>query len=281
MRSSLIALVLAALLLSACSAVTVSPGDTVSVTYTGTYANGTVFDSNDPLHAADVPQRPVSSLVPMTVTLGQGRLIAGFEQGLIGMKEEETKSVIIKATDAYGPYKAELVKSIPKFVTNDRMVRIPRMVSAPRADLEAKLAKPLAVKQVFETENFIYSVKNLTNTTAGLYIEAMRNETDAVLEGVPWPSSLADENATMLILRQNPLDKTVVQTENGPYVLQLNATHIRLETALQVGQDVRTAQGDGRITRETADSVTLDLNHPLAGQDLTFTLHVDAIEPRK
>jgi FKBP-type peptidyl-prolyl cis-trans isomerase 2 len=280
MRTSLIALVLAALLLAACSQTVVQQGDTLSVTYTGTYQNGTVFDSNDPARAAEVPNRPANTLVPMTVTLGKGSLIAGFEQGLIGMREGESKSVTIKASDAYGPYKAELVMSIPKTITSERIVRIRRELNAPRDPLEQQLAKPLAVDQVFETENFIYQVLNLTDAMVGLRIVGVRNESAVMLEGAAWPSVLVNESEESLAFRQDPLDKSVVQTETGPYVVHLNTTHIRLETALQLGTQVRTALGDGRITRETTDSVTLDVNHPLAGQDLTFALRVDALEAR-
>ena len=47
-------------------------GDTVKVNYTGKFEDGSVFDSS-----------MVEGRQPLTVTLGQGQLIPGFEKGLV------------------------------------------------------------------------------------------------------------------------------------------------------------------------------------------------------
>jgi len=66
-------------------------GDSVSVYYTGTFTNGTVFDSN------------VNS-TPLTFTVGSHQLIPGFENAVIGMKAGQTRTVNIPVDQAYGPY---------------------------------------------------------------------------------------------------------------------------------------------------------------------------------
>jgi FKBP-type peptidyl-prolyl cis-trans isomerase len=63
---------------------TVDVNSTVSVNYTGRLEDGTVFDSS--LN----PGRE-----PLSTTLGQGSLIPGFESGLIGMSEGESKTINI------------------------------------------------------------------------------------------------------------------------------------------------------------------------------------------
>lgn len=71
-------------------------GDTVKVNYTGKLQDGTVFDSSvdrDPLQFA----------------LGQGQVISGFEEAVVGMSPGESKSVTIPSAEAYGPYQDELV----------------------------------------------------------------------------------------------------------------------------------------------------------------------------
>ena len=53
-------------------------GDIVSVNYTGKLADGTVFDSNvDP---------KFGHVAPFDFTLGEGRVIPGWEKGILGMK---------------------------------------------------------------------------------------------------------------------------------------------------------------------------------------------------
>ena len=63
----------------------VTSNSTVSVHYTGRLEDGTVFDSS-----------LVEGREPLTATLGQGQLIPGFENGLIGMSVGDTKTVEIE-----------------------------------------------------------------------------------------------------------------------------------------------------------------------------------------
>jgi FKBP-type peptidyl-prolyl cis-trans isomerase SlpA len=46
--------------------------------------------------------------------LGQGSLISGFEKGLIGMTEGESKIINIPFSDAYGEIKPELIAEVPR-----------------------------------------------------------------------------------------------------------------------------------------------------------------------
>jgi peptidylprolyl isomerase len=51
---------------------------------------------------------------PLTAVLGNNQLIRGFEQGLIGMSEGETKTIEIEASDAYGESREEMITEVPK-----------------------------------------------------------------------------------------------------------------------------------------------------------------------
>ncbi len=74
-------------------------GDTVRVHYTGRLEDGTVFDSS-------------LGSEPLQFTIGDGRLIEGFEESVIGMNVGESKTVNIPPEKAYGPYHDELVAII-------------------------------------------------------------------------------------------------------------------------------------------------------------------------
>jgi FKBP-type peptidyl-prolyl cis-trans isomerase 2 len=78
-------------------------GDTVSVNYTGRLEDGTVFDTS-----------LMEGRTPLTVTMGQGQLIKGFENGLIGMGVGESKTIEINPEDAYGQINEEAFVDIPK-----------------------------------------------------------------------------------------------------------------------------------------------------------------------
>ena len=81
---------------------TIKNGDRVSVNYTGKLEDGSIFDTS-----------LQEGRTPLDVTLGQGMLIPGFENGLIGMSIGESKVVEIKPENAYGPYNDGMVQEIP------------------------------------------------------------------------------------------------------------------------------------------------------------------------
>jgi FKBP-type peptidyl-prolyl cis-trans isomerase SlpA len=51
---------------------------------------------------------------PMTAKLGEGRLIKGFEEGLVEMSEGDTKTVEIESAEAYGEYLEYLIQEVEK-----------------------------------------------------------------------------------------------------------------------------------------------------------------------
>ncbi|MFH0714781.1 MAG: FKBP-type peptidyl-prolyl cis-trans isomerase [Candidatus Diapherotrites archaeon] len=71
----------------------VENGDTVSVQYIGKFTDGTVFDQSTPGN-------------DLNFKVGEHKVIAGFENGVLGMKEGETKTVTIPPEQAYGNEKS-------------------------------------------------------------------------------------------------------------------------------------------------------------------------------
>jgi FKBP-type peptidyl-prolyl cis-trans isomerase 2 len=76
-------------------------GDTVKVHYTGRLQDGTVFDTS------------VGS-EPLEFTLGQGQIIPGFEQAVIGMQVGESKTVTIPVDQAYGPRRDDMILEVSR-----------------------------------------------------------------------------------------------------------------------------------------------------------------------
>jgi hypothetical protein len=67
------------------------PGDMLVVNYVGTFSDGTEFDSST---------RPGRQ--PFRFVLGQGRVIKGWDQGLVGMQVGGTRRLVIPPALAYG-----------------------------------------------------------------------------------------------------------------------------------------------------------------------------------
>jgi peptidylprolyl isomerase len=76
-------------------------GDTVKVHYQGTLTDGTVFDST---HEQE----------PLEFTIGEGKIIPGFEESIVGMEEGQTKDVSVTPDQAYGDYNENGVVNFPR-----------------------------------------------------------------------------------------------------------------------------------------------------------------------
>lgn len=76
-------------------------GDKVLVHYTGTYDDGTVFDSS-------------VDRGPLEVTIGTGMVISGFDRALVDMEPGQKKTVNIPVDEAYGPRAEELIAEIKR-----------------------------------------------------------------------------------------------------------------------------------------------------------------------
>ncbi len=79
----------------------VKQGDTVKVEYTGTFDNGTVFDTSE-------------GKEPLEFVAGTGQMIPGFDNAVIGMKTGQEKEIKLQPSEAYGDYDPQLVQEIPR-----------------------------------------------------------------------------------------------------------------------------------------------------------------------
>ncbi len=99
----IVAAIILVVYISAASATgaTVKVGDNVSVYYTGSFTNGTIFSTN-------VGQTPLSFVV------GSNAIIPGFGLAVIGMHVNQTKTVAIPANEAYGEVNPSLILVVPR-----------------------------------------------------------------------------------------------------------------------------------------------------------------------
>ena len=76
-------------------------GSKVKVHYTGRLVDGTLFDSS-------IGGDPIEFII------GNGDVISGLEQAIVGMNAGDSKETTISSDDAYGPYKEDRVLIVQK-----------------------------------------------------------------------------------------------------------------------------------------------------------------------
>lgn len=81
----------------------IEEGDYVEVDYTGRLKDGTIFDSSIEEVAKEGDVYDANrDYEPLGFTVGEGKLIPGFENGVKGMKVGQKKEVEIPPEEAYG-----------------------------------------------------------------------------------------------------------------------------------------------------------------------------------
>ena len=136
---------------------TVTNGNNVKLHYKGTFTDGEVFD--------DSRTRGET----MAVLVGEGRVLPGFENALIGMTEGQTKTVSLGADEAYGQSNPQAITTLQKdvfppdyeFVPGQRVQGnsangqpiLAKIVSFTDTDVTLDLNHPLAGRDInFEIE---------------------------------------------------------------------------------------------------------------------------------
>ncbi len=90
-------------------------GDKVVVVYDGFLADGEVFESSE-------------ASGPLEFKIGVGEVLPAFEEAVINMEVGETKNFTIKAAQAHGPVKPELIHRMERSTLPDHQNLHPGMV---------------------------------------------------------------------------------------------------------------------------------------------------------
>lgn len=92
---------------------TIATGDSVTLEYTGRLDDGTVFDTSLESVAKETElaeSQPDREYSPLTVEVGEGEIIPGLEEALIGLEPDATSTVAISPEKGYGEWSEEQVQ---------------------------------------------------------------------------------------------------------------------------------------------------------------------------
>ena len=87
----------------------VKKGDTVELHYTAKFDDGIVFDTS-------------SGQEPVRFQVGEGQVIRGVDEGIIGLETGDKTELIIEPASGYGNHQDNLIRQAPREVIGDQAV---------------------------------------------------------------------------------------------------------------------------------------------------------------
>jgi FKBP-type peptidyl-prolyl cis-trans isomerase 2 len=249
-------------------------GDTVAVNYVGKLEDGTIFDTSVKSIAETTPKfNPNRDYSPLLFTVGAGQMIKGFDQGVLGMKVGEKKTLRIPPEEAYGTGGTEEV--VPRKALDDKFSE-----TVPREKYQDVFEVTVPESTFKDQGNEVPKVGE-TITAGGVSAKVTKVEGGNV--------TLDVEN------RQNPFygKKLAVGLEgdfegNKVKITKLDTKNVTVEVTnlqnpfygkkLAVGLEVPAGGERFAIKKIDEDTVTLERSHELSGKTLVFEVELMEIK---
>ncbi len=269
MKKFVILLLAAMILLSGCvgQKAAVKNGDNISVNYTGRLPDGKVFDTNIETVAKENNLfDPERTYTPFQFIVGKKMVIQGFDEGVIGMKVGDSKTLTIPPEKGYGVINPALIQVIPRIENISATREIPKVFDVPRSQFEQFFGPNHSVGDTIRVPesnmnitiiNYSSVVSLKRNLTVGFNIweatapwnetvvkiddknitlkaNASKSEIVQYVPGAPWNTTVIGLNNVNITLRHNAIPDTVIPIQNMfgqmiPMRLSFNETSIILD----------------------------------------------------
>lgn len=284
MNKSLILLLAVVVLFSGCvdqksvSQKTVKTGDKISADYIGSLPDGKVFSTSiEKVAEENNIFNPGSGYEPLNITVGKGEVIPGLDEGVVGMKVGETKTLTIPPEKAYGQSNPERIRAYPIIQVVPK--KFPRVFDIPLDEFEATFGKGHKIEDVV---NIPRTSINLTirNITTNVSLSYNFKVGEQVPSGAPWNETVVKIDEKNLTVNYSVKKNEVVQFRNVPWnttVIDVNNDNITLKHNAIPDTVISSMFGQTKVSfNET--SIIMDQNHELAGKTLIFKVTLNSIQ---
>ena len=284
MKKILILLVAIILLFSGCidqkatNQKTVKIGDNVSVDYTGSL-NGTVFDTSvESVAKENDLYTPNRTYEPLLFTVGKEQTIKGFDEGVIGMKIGESKTLVIPPDEAYGPKNPQMIQTIP-IIQNVPLVRtFPKAAEIPIEDFNAMFGADHKVGDDVKAPNADVNLTILSmNTTSGVSLIYHLSVGDSISSEAPWNDTVIKVDDKNITVKSEVRKDMTFQSKDDPWtttVTNVDSNNMTLTRSSIPGAKV--PNSDARISFNDTH-IIIDYNSKLAGETLNFNVTIRSI----
>ncbi len=288
MKKIVILFIAALILFSGCVEKTVKKGDTISINYTGRLEDGTVFDTSIESVAKEYDIfKP--EFAPLQFKVGEPGIIEGLNEGVVGMKVGDTKTLTIKPEKAYGMPKPEMIRAYDIIENvSAKENSFPRVFNISLEEFEGTYGPDHNKSDtvVYPGTNINLTIQNISNSVSLLYNLKVGNQIFS--KTAPWNMTVVkidDKNVTIKPsvkkndvvqfqldqFQKTPWNSTVIGVTNDNITLRHNAIP---ETKVQ-------SMYGNMIVRFNETKLTIDQNHELAGKTLIFNVTLVSIDTEK
>jgi FKBP-type peptidyl-prolyl cis-trans isomerase 2 len=204
---------------------TVETGDTIEVNYTGRLENGEVFDTSRPEIARNesVPkvswfnERPFYQ--PLEFTVGAGMMIQGFDEGVVGMEINETKTVEIHVEKGYGLRDPSKVETIPRNQEVQKTMEMRRYIELTSDEFQKNFGDVNTAQGVqFNVPGTNFNATIYYSTEDTIVIEMLPKQGEVVrIYDYPWDSTVVSVTPGYIKLEHNIKSGDVIQFPGMPW----------------------------------------------------------------
>jgi len=248
----------------------VERGDEVSVDYIGTFIDGRVFDTNiqsvgtdEKNYTKSVTFNSDKSYSPLTFVVGAGSMVTGFEEGVMGMKKGETRSITVPSDKGYGEADGSLIYTLPVVDT------VPLYQSLDRAEFDANYSQEVAMTGVTTSHHFWgwpVTIVSLDNETVTIENNPVHGEN---YKGFSWNTTI-----------------TEISSETGEITLKhVVGTSLADEDSIITPESFRkydnslppSANDKGTVWVEN-NEILIDFNREVVGKILIFEVTIKTLK---
>jgi FKBP-type peptidyl-prolyl cis-trans isomerase 2 len=204
---------------------TVEGGDVIKVNYTGRLENGEVFDTSHPEIARNESVPKVSWFNvrqfyrPLEFTVASGTMIQGFDEAVVGMKINETKTVEIPPEEGYGLHNSSLIQAVPITQQWQKTMEMRRYIELTKAEFQNNFGDINTTQGVqFNVPGTNFNATIYYSTEDTIVIEMLPKQGEVVrIYDYPWDSTVVSVTPGYINLEHNIKSGDVVQFSGVPW----------------------------------------------------------------
>jgi FKBP-type peptidyl-prolyl cis-trans isomerase 2 len=219
---------------------------------------------------------PNRTYEPISFTVGKGQLIKGFDEGIIGMKVGESKTLVIPPDQAYGQRNPQLIQTIPIVQNVPIMRTFPKVVDVPNGQFDSMFGNDHKIGDIVKVpnEDINLTVLNM-NKTSNVSLSYDLSVGDNISAGAAWNDTVVKVDDKNITVKSDVKKNMTFQFKGDPWTTTV--TNIDSDNMTLTRNSIPDTNFQGMRIHFNDTSITIDQNNELAGETLDFNVTIRSI----